>query len=162
MIAFLDIEASGLGEGSYPIEIGWAFPFASSKNGSFLVKPEPHWTHWSMASQDVHGIRREVLDVRGIPVEEGRAIVDRLLSKAEIYVDNPPSDRAWFAGLYEGLSWRRPELHDARGLFEAEALKRRKNLSMVAEQVSRRWRHEHRALPDARRLAEIWRALTRF
>jgi hypothetical protein len=27
MLAFLDIEASGLSDHSYPIEIGWAIPF---------------------------------------------------------------------------------------------------------------------------------------
>ncbi len=45
----LDVEASGFGRDSYPVEIGYAMP-----NGSCfcsLVRPEPHWTHWDPEAQ---------------------------------------------------------------------------------------------------------------
>ena len=43
--AIIDIEASGFGRGSYPIEVGFALPDRTSY--SFLIKPAQSWTHWS-------------------------------------------------------------------------------------------------------------------
>lgn len=62
---FGDIEASGLDEASYPIEIGWSLP--DGRTRSFLIKPEPEWTHWDEAAEDLHGISREELEKSGLP-----------------------------------------------------------------------------------------------
>ena len=45
----LDIEASGFGRDSYPIEIGYVLP----DGGSYctLVRPEANWTHWDPEAQ---------------------------------------------------------------------------------------------------------------
>jgi hypothetical protein len=42
--AVLDVEASGFGAGSYPIEIG----YIASDGTSYctLIRPAPSWTHW--------------------------------------------------------------------------------------------------------------------
>jgi hypothetical protein len=38
----IDIEASGLGKGSYPIEVG--FISGKGETGCTLIKPLAHWT----------------------------------------------------------------------------------------------------------------------
>lgn len=41
--AVLDVEASGFGRYSYPIEVGYALP--DGRVFCTLIRPEPHWTH---------------------------------------------------------------------------------------------------------------------
>ncbi len=41
----IDIEASGFGRGSYPIEVG--FITADGKTGCSLIKPEAQWKSWN-------------------------------------------------------------------------------------------------------------------
>lgn len=55
----LDIEASGFGKGSYPIEIGYV-----DRNGKpwcSLVTPCDDWVHWSDVAEALHHISREAL-----------------------------------------------------------------------------------------------------
>jgi hypothetical protein len=44
----IDVEASGLGHGSYPIEVGFAL--ADGETHCRLIKPEEDWQHWFEAS----------------------------------------------------------------------------------------------------------------
>ena len=63
--AILDIEASGFGRGSYPIEVGYC-----GANGALfcgLVLPEPDWQHWDASAEALHGITRELLRRHGRP-----------------------------------------------------------------------------------------------
>ena len=55
---FLDVEASGLHAGSYPIEVGWCGLDLVAT--SFLIRPHASWTEddWSVTSERVHGITR--------------------------------------------------------------------------------------------------------
>jgi hypothetical protein len=75
-IAFIDLEASGLGSNSFPTEIGWAVicedgPVVSD---SCLIRPPAKWTlyanAWSTASEHLTGITRAMLDKRGLPPSE--------------------------------------------------------------------------------------------
>ena len=59
----IDIEASGFGKGSYPIEIGYFMPDGSSFCA--LIRPEASWTHWDSSAEAVHGIAREQLASHG-------------------------------------------------------------------------------------------------
>jgi len=54
-IGFLDVEASGLGPDSFPIEIGWAI--LGGPAGSVLIKPAPDWSQdaWDETAEDLHG-----------------------------------------------------------------------------------------------------------
>lgn len=94
----LDIEASGFGSGSYPIEVGVAMP-----NGYFyvwLIKPVEEWTHWQDSAQQIHGISREQLDAEG---QSPRAIaneLNELLAGQTVYSDGWGVDRTWLALLF--------------------------------------------------------------
>lgn len=162
MIAFLDIEASGLGQGSWPVECGWALPWGRERDGSVLVRPLPTWTHWdTVAEQHFHRISQETLERDGLHPSEALEVIETALFACEVYVADPAEDRRWFARLGEGGRTPRLTLHDANGLLEAQAMKRRMDLRRVREDVARRFPHAHRAHADARQLAEVWRVLSR-
>jgi hypothetical protein len=159
----MDIEASGLGTGSWPVEIGWALPFGPKRNGAVLIRPVPEWTHWSsVAETHFHKISRQTLDREGMAPGEALARVEEALYGCEIYVEDPAEDRTWFSRLVAAAGRETAlRLHDAHGLFEAQALRRRHNLTDIRREVSVRFPHSHRAGADALQLAEIWRRLAR-
>ena len=66
----IDIEASGFGRGSYPIEIGYYTPEGSSY--CTLICPEADWVHWDASAESVHGIQRELLLRKGKPCDPDR------------------------------------------------------------------------------------------
>ena len=51
----IDIEASGFGLSSYPIEIGLVL--ANGATYCALVKPHTSWGHWDRGAEKVHGAR---------------------------------------------------------------------------------------------------------
>ena len=79
----LDIEASGFGAGSYPIEIGAVL--RSGRSVSYLIRPEPEWSHWSLEGEATHGIRREQLEREGLPVRYVAKALNELL-KGEVVI----------------------------------------------------------------------------
>lgn len=107
-LAVLDLEASALDKGSYPIEIGCALIEGASRPlrvWSALIEPTEDWTRdgvWSPQSQQVHGISIEDLRRNGLPVG---IICDRLntllRSAAAVVSDAPMYDQEWLNRLFE-------------------------------------------------------------
>ncbi|WP_341677101.1 GNAT family N-acetyltransferase [Niveibacterium sp. SC-1] len=95
----LDIEASGLGAGSYPIEIGVALPDGESYCS--LVRPEPDWQHWDADAEATHGIPREVPTSRGRPAAEVADALNRLLGGKVAYSDGWSNDYSWLSLLFD-------------------------------------------------------------
>ena len=117
-IYWLDFEASSLTVHSYPIEVGWI-----SEDGigeSHLIKPAPQWNDWSMASQGVHGITRDLLQSEGRPVREVALRMLDVLGKPDvlIYSDAPAFERAWLHDLMLAaeIKWL-PMIHDSSELL---------------------------------------------
>ena len=52
--SIMDIEASGFGRSSYPIEVGYVLGDGSSF--CTLIRPLPSWTHWDASAESVHHI----------------------------------------------------------------------------------------------------------
>lgn len=143
----LDIEASGFGRGSYPIEVGFVAGDGTLFCG--LVRPEPDWLHWDEAAEALHGISRELLLKNGRPVRWMAEQINRRLQGQTVYCDGCGLDYPWMARLYDaaGLqpSFRLDDLR--RLLSETEALRWRG----VTEAVRRRQQlTRHRASSDAR------------
>jgi hypothetical protein len=95
----IDIEASGFGRGSYPIEVGFVLP-----NGTTvctLVRPAPHWTHWDPSAQSLHGLTRELLHEHGRPAEEVARLLNQHLAGTDLYCDGWAHDYAWLALLFD-------------------------------------------------------------
>ncbi len=102
----IDIEASGFGRHSYPIEIGYVLPDGHAR--CMLIRPAHDWTHWDGAAELVHGISRDTLLAHGRPVHEVAAALNEALAGLTTYCDGWAHDYTWLAALFEeaGMSPR--------------------------------------------------------
>ena len=97
--AIIDLEASGFGRGSYPIEVGFALE--NRDVHSFLIKPEADWTHWSPEAEEIHGISREQLEQEGLNIRDIAITLNVLLSGQTLYSDAWSFDSSWIGRLYD-------------------------------------------------------------
>ena len=145
----LDIEASGLGRHSYPIEVGYVLPDGHAY--CTLVLPQADWTHWDPSAAELHHISRELLRARGLPVKEVAQRLNTQLAGQTVYSDGWANDYTWLAALFEaaGVAPR----------FRLDNLRR-----LLSEEESEQWHtvktaiarerglQRHRASADARLL----------
>ncbi len=103
---WIDFEASGLGEDSYPIEFAWVAE--DGTHATYLIRPEPGWTAWSGEAEELHGIARETLERDGRPAEEVARLLHGIASMpgVRLFSDAPAHDRAWAARLLGVLGER--------------------------------------------------------
>ncbi len=153
----IDIEASGFGRGSYPIEIGFVLPDGSAF--CTLVLPDATWTHWDGDAERIHGISRSLLQRHGRKAAEVAAELNQRLAGRAVYCDNWAHDYAWLAQLFEAAgTGPRFHLHHLRELLSESAAAR---FDDVRDIVSRNLQlRRHRASSDARvlqlSLAKVW------
>ena len=143
----MDIEASGFGAGSYPIEIGavWSHDQAYCS----LIAPAPSWRHWEPQAEQVHGITRSTLLAHGKPALVVAADLNRCLRGQTVYTDAWYHDYQWLARLFDEAD-SRPLFHlqDLRTLLDEAAMAAwhaTREQVMQELQLSR-----HRASNDAR------------
>lgn len=145
----LDIEASGFGRNSYPIEIGFAL--ADGHCVCTLVRPEPDWTHWDDNAERVHRIPRQLLLQRGRPALEVAQLLNQHLQGQTVYSDGWANDYSWLAAVFEAAGINPAfKLDSLRALLrddEAERWHAVKNCITSERGVQR-----HRASADARLL----------
>lgn len=145
--AILDVEASGFGRGSYPIEVGFVAPdghlFCS------LIKPLPDWQHWDEAAQALHGISRELLHQHGRTAEWVAAEINRRLAGQTVYCDAWAHDYPWLARLFDVAGMvPRFKLADLRSLLsEDESARWHETLAEVRDELRLQ---RHRASTDAK------------
>lgn len=96
----IDIEASGFGRGSYPIEVGFVLP--DGRALCTLIRPLDGWTHWDAEAARLHGLSRELLLHHGRPAIEVATLLNEHLAGCNVYSDNWAHDYAWLALLYDG------------------------------------------------------------
>jgi hypothetical protein len=152
----LDVEASGFGPGSYPIEVGCVLE--DGRAYCMLIRPAPHWTHWDPEAERLHHISRADLLRHGLPIPE---VVDELnyrLCGRTVYSDGWVHDYSWLAKLYD-VAHRAPT-------YRLETLR-----ALLAEDEAARWlvtkeqvaaamvQPRHRACADARLLQATFRKL---
>lgn len=163
--AFLDIEASGLHDTSYPIEIGWSDDGLNSS--SFLIRPQDDWgvRDWSHESEQVHGIPRERLFDEGIPVLEAAERLNAEMMGKRVFSDHPRMELFWLRRLYVAAGWRvaftvveethaivlhlQPKAHESQYLMQRFA-----QSQDLAERI---YPHIHRAAEDSVGLAAVFR-----
>ena len=156
---FLDFEASGLGEGSWPIELGLAWiEQGKTRAASRLIRPHADWDEdaWSAESAEVHRIPRPALD-RAWPAERVAAWAAERMAGQVVVADAPEFDGLWLRTLFAiapGLA-APPRLADFDAMVAThfgEAGVRR--VYGALDEVP----NPHRAGPDAQRLAQAWLA----
>ncbi len=154
----LDIEASGFGRGSYPIEIGFVLPDGTAF--CTLVIPDETWTHWDGDAERVHGISRSLLQRHGRSVHEVALELNHRLAGRTVYCDNWAHDYAWLARLFESADTSPTfKLRHLRELMSENAAE---HFDDARELVARNLQlRRHRASSDARvlqlSLAKVWR-----
>lgn len=145
----LDVEASGFGRASYPIEIGFVLPDGQSHCA--LIRPEAGWTHWDPAAEEVHHIPRELLLERGQPAADVARLLNRHLRGLTVYSDGWSYDYSWLALLFDAVdllpAFRLENLRLLLGDHEAALWHETKHQVLLETGPLR-----HRASADARLL----------
>ena len=145
----LDVEASGFGRNSYPIEIGLALP--DGHTFCTLIRPLAHWTHWDAQAAQTHHIPRALLQERGQSVEQVAHKLNAELRGQTVYSDGWANDYSWVGALFEAAdlspSFRLENLRKLLTEDEAEQWHRIK-----AQIGAERGAQRHRASADARLL----------
>ena len=95
----MDIEASGFGPDSYPIEVGLAL--GDGSRFCSLIVPAEYWTHWDASAQVVHNISREMLARHGSHVHQVATELNAMLSGKTVYSDGWVVDKPWLIRLFE-------------------------------------------------------------
>jgi hypothetical protein len=153
----LDIEASGFGRGSYPIEVGFVLPDGTA--WCSLIVPDDAWTHWDGEAERLHGVSRDLLLRHGRRAGEVVAELNQRLAGRRVYCDNWAHDYAWLARLYDSAD-RSPSFH-LRHLRELLSEGEAARFDATRDQVAREQQlKRHRASSDARvlqlSLARLW------
>jgi len=150
----VDIEASGFGHGSYPVEIGLALPDGAPL--CFLISPPHNWVHWDEAAEQVHGISRETLLSYGRSVQEVAWRLNELLQRKTVYSDAWSFDMSWLGKLYDAANMQQTfKIADINELIDEDQRARWGEIKQrVAQDLGLR---RHRASGDARILQETWR-----
>lgn len=145
-IAFLDIEASGLGALSWPIEAGWCFLRGTPQ--TMLIKPSVEWRKeaWDPAAEQLHGIPFSLIDRTGrSPADVCRAM-NEAFKNADVYSDAPDWDGFWLYRLYGAARMRQSfKLSDFAELFAHIPPRQFARSKLQAEQSAP---HRHRAEDD--------------
>ncbi len=154
--AVIDIEASGFGRESYPIEVGVALP--NGKCRCYLIKPASCWTYWDSKAELVHGISRELLREKGQDLRQVALDLNDLLLGSKVYTDAWSYDLSWLGKLYQQA--------DITQLYTLDSMRK-----LMTEQQSARW-HEtkdrvireynlkrHRASSDAKIIQQTLKIL---
>lgn len=151
MVSTLDIEASGFGRRSYPIEIGYVR--ADGLSWCTLVRPLPEWTHWDAGAERVHGIARDTLLRHGRPAEEVARALNEGLAGQTVYCDGWAHDFTWMATLFESAGLpQRFRLESVQRLLDERT---RPALAAALQRVrAAPGLQRHRASSDARVLQQ--------
>ena len=143
----IDIEASGFGADSYPIEIGYVLPDGQSH--CTLIRPAPGWTHWDPQAEKVHRIPLSTVLRHGRDVEEVAGQLNEQMDGLVVYCDGWAHDYSWLGTLFEAAGCSpRFRLENLRALLtDREAA----YWAIVKAQVTQEMRlQRHRASSDAR------------
>lgn len=149
----LDIEASGFGQGSYPIEIG----VAMSDGGAhcYLIQPQSDWNHWEQQAENLHQITRQTLQRFGWDVRHVARQLNRFLAGKTVYSDAWGYDSAWMALLFDraGIRQRFQVEHVAKIITQAQMSCWEATKVQVIRELGLQ---RHRASADARIIQTTW------
>ena len=162
-LLWLDVESSGLGDSSYPIEIGVCG--VSLEPISFLIRPLSDWgiESWSSSSEKIHGISYDLLIERGALATNVCEWLNAVCNNRTVLSDNPPYDEGWLDRLYDDVGVMRTfELLDAvhaAGVAAGLSRLSQPEAQAILARIHRVFPHPHRAGPDSRRSAAEFMAM---
>ncbi|GGW81189.1 hypothetical protein [Alteromonas halophila] len=142
----IDIEASGFGAQSYPIEVGAVN--ADGERFCRLIRPFPHWQHWDDSAQALHGISRCHLQENGNDARDVCLALNDFLGSQQAYSDGWVVDHPWLIKLYScagvAMSFRLSALEYVLSAIQME------NWRATRQRIQQGYQEErHRASVDA-------------
>lgn len=151
--SIIDIEASGFGKESYPIEVGYVN--SHGKSWCSLIKPCDEWLHWSQVAEQLHHISRDTLFVHGKSVESIATHLNDVFLNQIVYSDGWLQDFTWVNRLFEVANMTPHfKLEDLRSILTSyqQSVWHTTKQSILNElEISR-----HRASADAQVLQMTW------
>ena len=154
-LAFIDVEASGLNEGSFPIEIGWAVLGGTA--GGLLIRPDATWLHdaWDELAEEQHGISWTALLDTGLPTDEVVACLSQVLPAGTLALtDAFEWDSYWVECLFDvAPQARRFQLGD---FWRSLAIATDSAGVATARRLDAIIPRAHRARQDAEHLRDLW------
>lgn len=98
-MALLDVEASGLMPGSFPVEVAWL----AGSRGSAVIDPSGHWdeSRWDPDAEAMHGLSVQQVRRLGRHPKAVAAALDRALRGRVAFTDSPCHDAAWLDMLHQ-------------------------------------------------------------
>lgn len=151
----LDIEASGLGPDSYPIEIAWC-SLDGERSWSALINPDSagDWEDWDeYAEEAIHGIAREQLRREGRDAVTVARELEQQLGGEEVFSDAVPFDDFWLRRLF-GVAGS----HNPVRLQQLETIYCHRYAVEIVEALSE-FDPPHRALADCQGMAKLVRSV---
>ncbi|MGJ8619184.1 MAG: hypothetical protein ACSHWN_02535 [Methylophilaceae bacterium] len=149
----IDIEASGFGKGSYPIEIGYVD--RHGKAWCSLITPCEEWAHWNAVAEDLHHIKRELLFSHGKSIDFVANHLNTVFLNQTIYSDGWLHDFTWLSRLFDKANVSPHfKLEDLRTILtphQAATWHHTKQSILDELQITR-----HRASADAKVLQLTW------
>lgn len=154
-IVFLDLEASGLGPASWPIEVGWCF--VSGRPSAVLIRPDESWpdSAWDPAAEALHGLAQKKLERRGAAAAEVCTKVNAALEGADVYSDAPDWDSFWLYRLFSAAKMRQAfQLRDFAELFDHLPPEK---FHAAKEAATKKSPHKHRAKDDVLHMRALYK-----
>jgi len=149
----IDIEASGFGAHSYPIEIGVVK--ADGSRYCSLIAPQDDWVHWSDQAEALHRLSRTAIKEKGKPAKHVCRELNRFIGSGSTYSDAWVHDSPWLNRLF----WAgrvNPEFH----LSPIELITTEDQLMIwddTKKDLTRQLKiHRHRASADAFLIQQTW------
>ena len=99
-LVFIDCEATGLHNPSYPIEIGIAT--CDHRCEGYLIKPSPLWSQvaWDPKASQIHKITMDQLVRDGKDIEWIANWLNEKCEGKEVFSDNPNYENFWLSVLF--------------------------------------------------------------
>lgn len=158
-LAFLDFEASSLGDAGWPVEIGISRLLDSGEidTQSHLIRPHLSWSmnDWSEQSASVHRIPHGFLLSKGKSVHE---ILDWFHQEYGVHhllvSDNPSMEQRWLGRIFTACDANPiPPVFSMHAIFKGA-------LSGTGQDYAYETlasKKPHRAGPDSRLMAKAWK-----
>jgi hypothetical protein len=149
----LDIEASGFGAGSYPVEIGYVD--VTGATWSAKIQPHADWLHWDDEAEKLHQQSRLDLMQYGQSAHEVAMHLNKQFAGQTVYTDGWYQDFVWLHSLYEAANLSpKFKLEDLRVTLSAEQKAAwHETKEAIRETYSL---EQHRASTDAKVLQLTW------
>lgn len=139
----IDLEASGLGAQSYPIEVAWKNDLTGEQD-SFLIDPDTAegWLYWDEYAEEMHGIEREELNKQGLDIISACKRLNEKLKDKTLISDAVEFDLFWLTRLFEATGIK--PMFEMAGLDRILSSEQRIQFGFLAKAQARK----HRALED--------------